>query len=82
MKKIAIQEHFLLPELDDYFKMLTNGVSGESFDPVLPKFWDLDAGRVADMDEKGIERSILSCFNYAAFNSTPTRHGRSTWRSA
>src|SRR5271169_198267 len=71
MKKIAIEEHFLLPELDDYFRMLTNGVSGESFDPVLPKFWDLGAGRLADMDEKGIERSILSCFNYGSVQLDP-----------
>jgi 2,3-dihydroxybenzoate decarboxylase len=71
MEKIAIEEHFLLPELDDYFKMLTNGVSGESFDPVLPKFWDLDAGRLSDMDEKGIELSILSCFNYGSVQLDP-----------
>jgi 2,3-dihydroxybenzoate decarboxylase len=71
MKKIAIEEHFLLPELDDYFQMLTKGVSGESLDRVLPKFWDLGAGRLADMDEKGIERSILSCFNYGSVQLDP-----------
>lgn len=71
MKKIAIEEHFLLQELDDYFQMLTKGVSGESLDRVLPKFWDLGAGRLADMDEKGIERSILSCFNYGSVQLDP-----------
>jgi predicted TIM-barrel fold metal-dependent hydrolase len=66
MHKIAIEEHFLLREFDDYFRMLVEGVSSESFDKVLPKFWDLDAARLADMDKLGIERSILSCFNYGS----------------
>jgi TetR/AcrR family transcriptional regulator, cholesterol catabolism regulator len=30
MQKIAIEEHFLLPELDDYFQMLVRDVSSES----------------------------------------------------
>jgi predicted TIM-barrel fold metal-dependent hydrolase len=69
--KIALEEHFLLPEFDAYFKMLVNGVSSESFEKVLPKFWDLDAGRLADMDKMGIERSILSCFNYGSVQLDP-----------
>jgi hypothetical protein len=32
MQKIAIEEHFLLPELDDYFQMLARDVSSGSFD--------------------------------------------------
>jgi predicted TIM-barrel fold metal-dependent hydrolase len=71
MGKIAIEEHFLLRELDDYFKMLVADVSSESFDKVLPKFWDLDEGRLADMDRQGIERSILSCFNYGSVQLDP-----------
>jgi hypothetical protein len=38
--KIAIEEHSLLRELDDYFRTLVEGVSSESFDKVLPKFLD------------------------------------------
>jgi len=49
--KIALEEHFLLREFDDYFRMLVKGLSSESFDKVLPKFWDLDAARLADMDK-------------------------------
>jgi 2,3-dihydroxybenzoate decarboxylase len=71
MTKIAIEEHFLLPELDDYFTMLVKGVSRESFAPVLPKFWDFDATRLTAMDDKGIERSILSCFNYGSVQLDP-----------
>jgi 2,3-dihydroxybenzoate decarboxylase len=69
--KIAIEEHFLLRELDDYFRTLVKGVSSESFENVLPKFWDFDAGRLADMDKQGIERSILSCFNYGSVQLDP-----------
>jgi hypothetical protein len=57
MRKIAIEEHFVLPELDDYFQMLVRDVSSESFDPVLPKFWDLHGGRLAEMDRMRTERS-------------------------
>jgi 2,3-dihydroxybenzoate decarboxylase len=71
MRKVAIEEHFMLRELDDYFHTLLKGVSSESFDKVLPKFWDLDAGRLADMDKQGIERSILSCFNYGSVQLDP-----------
>ncbi|HWL88000.1 MAG TPA: amidohydrolase family protein, partial [Polyangiaceae bacterium] len=71
MHKIAVEEHFLLRELDDYFRTLVKGVSSESFDKVLPKFWDLDAARLADMDKQGIERSILSCFNYGSVQLDP-----------
>jgi predicted TIM-barrel fold metal-dependent hydrolase len=71
MKKIALEEHFLLEEVHEYFKILTKGVSSESFEKVLPKFWDLDAGRLADMDRMGIERSILSCFNYGSVQLDP-----------
>jgi 2,3-dihydroxybenzoate decarboxylase len=71
MQKIAVEEHFLLRELDDYFHTLVKGVSSESFDEVLPKFWDLDAGRLADMDKQGIERSILSCFNFGSVQLDP-----------
>src|SRR5712672_4630480 len=71
MHKIAIEEHFLLRELDDYFHTLVKGVSNESFDKVLPKFWDLDAARLADMDKEGIERSILSCFNFGSVQLDP-----------
>ncbi len=71
MNKIAIEEHFLLRELDDYFHTLVKGVSSKSFDKILPKFWDLDAGRLADMDKQGIERSILSCFNFGSVQLDP-----------
>src|SRR5882757_4514906 len=71
MNKIALEEHFLLREFDDYFRMLVKGLSSESFDKVLPKFWDLDAARLADMDKMGIERSILSCFNYGSVQLDP-----------
>jgi 2,3-dihydroxybenzoate decarboxylase len=71
MQKIAIEEHFLLPEFDDYFQMLARDVSSESFGPVLPKFGDLDGGRLADMDRMGIERSILSCSNYGSVHLDP-----------
>src|SRR5712675_3426875 len=71
MHKIAIEEHFLLRELDDYFHTLVKGVSNESFDKVLPKFWDLDAARLADMDKQGIERSILSYFNFGSVQLDP-----------
>src|SRR5260370_41754651 len=71
MNKIAIEEHFLLRELDDYFHTIGKGVSSESFDKGLTKFWDLDAGRLADMDKQGIERSILSCFNFGSVQLDP-----------
>jgi predicted TIM-barrel fold metal-dependent hydrolase len=71
MNKIALEEHFLLREFDDYFRMLVKGRSTESFDKVLSKFWDLDAGRLADMDKLGIERSILSCFNFGSVQLDP-----------
>src|SRR5260370_2171823 len=71
MNKIAIEEHFLLRELDDYFHTLVKGVSSKSFDKILPKFWDLDAGRLADMDKQGIDRSILDCFNFGSVQLDP-----------
>jgi predicted TIM-barrel fold metal-dependent hydrolase len=71
MQKIALEEHFLLQELHDYFKSLTEGIPSESFDKVLAKFWDLDTARLADMDQLGIERSVLSCFNYGSVQVDP-----------
>jgi 2,3-dihydroxybenzoate decarboxylase len=71
MGKIGLEEHFLLREFGDYFHMLVEGRSSESFDKVLPKFWDLEKGRLADMDKLGIERSILSCFNYGSVQLDP-----------
>jgi predicted TIM-barrel fold metal-dependent hydrolase len=71
VNKIAIEEHFLLRELDDYFHTLARGVPSQSFDRVLPKFWDLDAGRLAEMDRMGIERSILSYFNCGSVQLDP-----------
>jgi len=71
MHKIVIEEYFLLRELEDYFRTLTKGVSSGSLDKVLPKYWHMDAGRVADMDKQGIKRSILSCFNFGSFQPDP-----------
>jgi 2,3-dihydroxybenzoate decarboxylase len=71
MHRIATEEHFLLRELDDYFRTLAKGASSESFEKVLPKFWDLDVGRLADMDKQGIELSLLSCFNYGSVQLDP-----------
>src|SRR5260370_27481967 len=71
MNKIAIEEHFLLRELDDCLGTLLKGVSREACEKILPKFWDLDAGRLADMDKQSIERSILSCFNFGSVQLDP-----------
>ena len=71
MQKIAIEEHFFLPELDDYFRGLLPEVSSEFFDHVPPQLWDLDAGRLGDMNQQGIGHSILSCFNYGSVQLDP-----------
>src|SRR5882757_10543626 len=55
MHKIAIEEHFLLRELGDYFHTHVKGVSNESFDKIFPKFWDLDVDSIHQTTEREIE---------------------------
>ena len=80
MHRIAIEEHFLLRELDDYFHTLVKGVSSETFDKVLPKFWDLDAASQT-WTSKVLSGRFYPVLTSAAFNSILTPRGRWRWRA-
>jgi predicted TIM-barrel fold metal-dependent hydrolase len=56
--KIAIEEHFVTPELED---LIANpGWAPDAFRAVLDRLGDTDGGRIEAMDRHGIEMAVLS----------------------
>src|SRR5215470_11843920 len=60
VKKIALEEHFLCPGLDHYWKATVEDINPEFRDRLLARLFDFGEMRLAGMDKAGIARAVLS----------------------
>jgi len=60
VKKIALEEHFLCPGLDHYWKATVEDINPEFRDRLLARLFDFGEMRLAGMDQAGIARAVLS----------------------
>ena len=59
-KKIALEEHFMHPDFVDYWSNTAVNISPELFGKVRNKLEDFGESRLTEMDNIGVEKSILS----------------------
>jgi 2,3-dihydroxybenzoate decarboxylase len=60
VKKIALEEHFLCPGFEDYWKPTVGNVDPNILSQVLARLADFGEMRLSVMDKAGIARSVLS----------------------
>src|ERR1700742_1488396 len=60
VQKIALEEHFLSPGLDDYWRPTVAGVDPKFAANLYARLSDFGDMRLKSMDEAGITRSVLS----------------------
>src|SRR5258707_9745737 len=60
IKKIALEEHFLCPALEEYWKATVEDVAPDILVKVVARLSDFGDLRLETMDRAGIERSVLS----------------------
>jgi len=60
VKKIALEEHFLCPGFEDYWKLTVGDVDPAIYSQVVARLSDFGELRLAAMDRAGIARSVLS----------------------
>jgi len=60
MKKIALEEHFLCPEVLEYWEPTIDGVPTEVANRLRAQLLDFDEQRLSEMDDAQIEFAILS----------------------
>jgi 2,3-dihydroxybenzoate decarboxylase len=60
VKKIALEEHFLCPGFEDYWKPTVGDVDPAIYQRVIARLSDFGELRLAAMDQAGITRSVLS----------------------
>jgi 2,3-dihydroxybenzoate decarboxylase len=60
VKKIALEEHFLCPGFEDYWKPTVGDVDPAIYRQVVARLSDFGELRLAAMDQAGIARSVLS----------------------
>ena len=58
--KIALEEHFLCPGFEDYWKTTVGDVDPNILAEVVARLSDFGEQRLAAMDRAGIERAVLS----------------------
>src|SRR5271168_5569636 len=59
-RKIALEEHFLCPGLDEYWLPTVSGVDPKVAKELFARLTDFGEMRLAAMDGAGIARSVLS----------------------
>src|SRR4051812_40719128 len=59
MKKIALEEHFMAPGLEEYWKSTMGKVDAAMYDHVSRRLSDFGELRLREMDEAGIEIAVL-----------------------
>lgn len=59
-KKIALEEHFLCPQLEDYWKATVSDVDPQILKMIVGRLSDFGELRLAGMDAAGISRAVLS----------------------
>src|SRR3979411_2292538 len=60
VKKIALEEHFLCPGLEDYWKSTVGGVDPKILSQVVARLSNFGEQRLTSMDGAGIDRAVLS----------------------
>src|SRR5215469_16819038 len=60
MKKIALEEHFLSPGFEDYWKTTTGEITPDILQQAVARLSEFGDLRLAQMDRDGIERAVLS----------------------
>jgi len=60
VKKIALEEHFLCPGFEDYWKTTVGDVDPDIYRQVVARLSDFGELRLAAMDRAGIARAVLS----------------------
>ncbi len=60
VQKIALEEHFLAPDFEDYWRGTVGNVAPQAVAALLARLTDFGEQRLAAMDEAGIARSVLS----------------------
>jgi len=60
IKKIALEEHFLSPGFEDYWKTTTGEITPEIFRQAVVRLSEFGELRIAQMDRDGIARAVLS----------------------
>ena len=60
MKKIALEEHFLSPGFEEYWKTTTGEITPDIFRRAVARLSEFSDLRLAQMDRDGIERAVLS----------------------
>src|SRR5262245_57092445 len=60
VRKIALEEHFLCPGFEDYWKATVADVDPNILGGVLARLTDFGSHRLEAMDLAGIERAVLS----------------------
>ncbi len=60
VKKIALEEHFLCPGFEDYWKTTVGDVDPAIYKHVVARLSEFGELRLADMDRAGIARAVLS----------------------
>ncbi len=60
VKKIALEEHFMCPGFEDYWKTTVGDVDPAILGKLVGRLSDFGAARLEAMDAAGIERAVLS----------------------
>jgi 2,3-dihydroxybenzoate decarboxylase len=60
VQKIALEEHFLCPGFEDYWKSTVGDVDPKILSQVVGRLSDFGASRLDAMDKAGISRAVLS----------------------
>ena len=60
VSKIALEEHFLSPSLEEYWWPTVQGVDPKHAKNLLARLTDFGEMRLEAMDEAGIARSVLA----------------------
>ena len=59
MKKIALEEHFMAPELEEYWQTTMGNVDPAIYQHVRRRLFDFDELRLSEMDAAGVEIAVL-----------------------
>src|ERR1700719_2036216 len=60
VKKIALEEHFLSPGFEDYWKTTSGEIAPDILRQAVARLGEIGDLRLAQMDRDGIERAVLS----------------------
>jgi 2,3-dihydroxybenzoate decarboxylase len=60
MRKIALEEHFMSPELEEYWRPTMANVPPKMFKPIYSRLTNFGALRLREMDGAGIDVAVLS----------------------